>query len=92
MQKNNGTEQCCLQIITKIAFINHFFPTTHSIKEGNYWDTAPCSLAEVDKHFKGAYCLHHQGGESVCFYETTRRNIPDGCHLHTCRRENLNSH
>jgi hypothetical protein len=27
---------------------------------------------------------------SVNFYETTRRNIPEGCHLHTRGRENLN--
>jgi hypothetical protein len=24
------------------------------------WDTALCSLAEIDQHFRGAYCLHHQ--------------------------------
>jgi hypothetical protein len=29
---------------------------------------------------------------SVYFNETTRRYIPDGCHLHTRRRENLKSH
>jgi hypothetical protein len=28
---------------------------------------------------------------SVNFYETTRRSIPDGYHLHTRRRENLKS-
>jgi hypothetical protein len=28
---------------------------------------------------------------SVNFYETTRRNIQEGCHLHTRRRENLKS-
>jgi hypothetical protein len=28
---------------------------------------------------------------SVNFYETTRRNIPEGCRLHTRRRENLKS-
>jgi hypothetical protein len=43
------------------------------------------------------YYLHHQGDHrtsetSVSFYETTRRNIPLGCHLHTRRRENLKSH
>jgi hypothetical protein len=26
-----------------------------------FWDIAPCSLVEVDRHFRGAYCLHHQG-------------------------------
>jgi hypothetical protein len=29
---------------------------------------------------------------SANFYETTRRNIPEGGHLHTRRRENLKSH
>jgi hypothetical protein len=29
---------------------------------------------------------------SVNFYETARRNIPEDCHLHTRRRENLKSH
>jgi hypothetical protein len=28
---------------------------------------------------------------AVTFYETTRRNIPAGYHLHTRRRENLKS-
>jgi hypothetical protein len=26
-----------------------------------FWDTVPCSLVEVDRRFRGAYCLHHQG-------------------------------
>jgi hypothetical protein len=25
------------------------------------WDIAPCSLLEVDRFFRGAYCLNHQG-------------------------------
>jgi hypothetical protein len=24
-----------------------------------FWDVTPCSLIEIDKHFKGAYCLCH---------------------------------
>jgi hypothetical protein len=28
---------------------------------------------------------------SVNFYETTRRNIPEGCHLHTRHHENMKS-
>jgi hypothetical protein len=23
------------------------------------WDVAPSSLLEIDRHFRGAYCLHH---------------------------------
>jgi hypothetical protein len=26
-----------------------------------FWDVAPCSHVEVDRRFRGAYCLHHQG-------------------------------
>jgi hypothetical protein len=26
-----------------------------------FWDVAPCSLVEIDRRFRGAYCLHHQG-------------------------------
>jgi hypothetical protein len=29
---------------------------------------------------------------SVNFYQTTRRNVPEGCHLHTRRCKNLKSH
>jgi hypothetical protein len=28
---------------------------------------------------------------SAKFYETTQRNIQEGCQLHTCRRKNLKS-
>jgi hypothetical protein len=26
-----------------------------------FWDMALCSLVEVDRRFRGAYCLHRQG-------------------------------
>jgi hypothetical protein len=68
-----------------------------------YWDRAPCSLFEVDRQFKGACCLHHQGDErdidggsmhsetSVYFNKPTRRYIPEDYSLHTHRCENLKS-
>jgi hypothetical protein len=67
----------------------------------HFWDTAPCSLVEVD--LRCASCLHHQGGESmvqvvrtsetsVYFNETARCCVPEACHLRTRRRENLKSH
>jgi hypothetical protein len=28
-----------------------------------FWDVAPCSLVGVERRFRGAYCLHHQGDE-----------------------------
>jgi hypothetical protein len=24
-----------------------------------FWNITPCTLVEVDRHFRGAYCLHH---------------------------------
>jgi hypothetical protein len=36
-----------------------------------YWDVAPCSHVEVDRHFRSAYCLNHEG------------YIPEDSKLHT---------
>jgi hypothetical protein len=72
-----------------------------------FWDTEPCSLVEVrtdDSEVligatiraifpRGGRCLAiHTSETSVCFYETARRSIPEYCHLHTRRRENLKYH
>jgi hypothetical protein len=68
-----------------------------------FWFVAPCSLVEVYRRFRGAYCLHHEcsialmmeaastSEMSVNFYQTTRCNKPEESHLHTRRRENLKS-
>jgi hypothetical protein len=29
-----------------------------------FWDIAPYSLVEVDRRFRGVYCLHHQGDDA----------------------------
>jgi hypothetical protein len=34
--------------------------TVASVKMTAFWDIAPCSLVDVDRRFRGAYCLHHQ--------------------------------
>jgi hypothetical protein len=61
-----------------------------------FLDVAPCSNVEVDRRFRGAYCLHYQGGTaialimeavptsetSVNFNVTTRRYIPENFKLH----------
>jgi hypothetical protein len=58
-----------------------------------FWSTAPYSLEEVYRRFRGACCLHHQGDyrsddgaasiseTSVNVYPTTRRNNPEDSHL-----------
>jgi hypothetical protein len=28
-----------------------------------FWDVAPCYLADIDRCFRGTFCLHHQGSE-----------------------------
>jgi hypothetical protein len=55
------------------------------MKMGALQYIAPCSLARVDRRFRGAYCIHHQvrNGDYTALY------IPEGSHLHTRRRENL---
>jgi hypothetical protein len=34
--------------------------TAASMKMSAFWDVAPCRLLEVDRHFRGAYYLHHR--------------------------------
>jgi hypothetical protein len=39
--------------------------TVTSMKIRAFWDTGPCSIVEVDRRFRGVYCLHHSdGGDS----------------------------
>jgi hypothetical protein len=33
-----------------------------------FWDVAPCSHVEVDRHFRGAYCIRHEGHKSITFF------------------------
>jgi hypothetical protein len=33
------------------------------MKMAVFWNAAPCSLAEMYRRFRGAYCLHYQGDE-----------------------------
>jgi hypothetical protein len=32
-----------------------------------FWDVLPCKMI-VDRRFRGAYCPHHQGCSTRCFY------------------------
>jgi hypothetical protein len=47
-----------------------------------FWDVLPCSKIDVDRRFRGACCLHHQGDPRSPEYETgmlttrPRRSIP----------------
>jgi hypothetical protein len=64
--------------------------TVTSMKFRVFWDVAPCSHIEVDRRFRGSFCLRHQGihaitlmmkavrtsETSVNFNVTTQRYIP----------------
>jgi hypothetical protein len=38
------------------------------IKMTVFWYVALCSLVEIDRHFRGAYCLHHKSDEFLRDY------------------------
>jgi hypothetical protein len=40
-----------------------------------FWDVAPCSHVEVDRRFRGAYCLHHQGDSSRLHDATSQKTL-----------------
>jgi hypothetical protein len=49
---HNNPSQVIFQVLTAV-----------SMNMTAFWDTAPCSLVEVDRRFRGAYSLHYQGDE-----------------------------
>jgi hypothetical protein len=46
-----------------------------SMKVDVFWDVAPCSLVDIDWHFRGAYCLHHQGDEEAMRGTTSQKTV-----------------
>jgi hypothetical protein len=43
--------------------------TTGNMNTRAFWDIAPCSLVGVDRRFRSAYRLHHQGEELRFFLQ-----------------------
>jgi hypothetical protein len=67
-----------MSIGKKEARLNAFLASNaNCTKFRVFWDVAPCSHVEVDRRFRGAYCLHHRSKYSE---------------LHARRRENMKSH
>jgi hypothetical protein len=61
--------------------------TAASMKFKVFWDVLPCSQIDVDRRFRGACCLHHQGAErtsetSIDIDLTTWQYIPEDFELH----------
>jgi hypothetical protein len=51
-----------------------------------FWDVAPCTRVEIDRHFGGAYRLYNQGGEPLCTVRVHSRKFP----YLPCRHMNTN--
>jgi hypothetical protein len=45
--------------------------TAASMKFRVLWDVLPCSQIDVDRYFRGACCLHHQGTQATRTSETS---------------------
>jgi hypothetical protein len=94
-------EKTITLLLLKITLYLHssILPSAHTnVNMTAFWDIALCSLVETDRRFGDASIIARMteavrtSETSINFYETTRRNIPEGYHLHTRRRENLKSH
>jgi hypothetical protein len=84
-----------LKTVNNFPLVLNVYETWILMKMLAFCHISPCSLDEVDWHFRRACCLHssdHTSETSVYFNEITRRYIPEGNRLHICRRENLKSH
>jgi hypothetical protein len=73
-----------------IYFVRVQVLTAVSMKMTALWDKSPCSLVEVNRRFRGVFCLNRQAQvmetvrtseTSVYFNETTRCYILESCHL-----------
>jgi hypothetical protein len=54
------TEVSNKTMIIDISLVGFQVLTAASMKFRVFWDVAPCSHAEVDRRFRGAYCLNHR--------------------------------
>jgi hypothetical protein len=73
--------------------------TAKRMKMTVFWVLAPCSLIEIDRRFRGAYCLHRLDVKAlstcetlVSFYQTTGRNITEDSHLQIINSLNNNGY
>jgi hypothetical protein len=60
------------------------------MKNGVFWDVAPCRSCEFNRRFGGMYRLHLQG--RIRRIRFIGRHITEEGILHSHRRENLNSY
>jgi hypothetical protein len=43
--------------------------TATSMRMVAFWDVAPCSVIDTDRHLRGVYCLHRQGDEQLLIFK-----------------------
>jgi hypothetical protein len=44
----------------KIKYFGFEVLAAVAMKSFTFWDIMPCSLMEINRHFGGTYCRHHQ--------------------------------
>jgi hypothetical protein len=49
--------------------------TAASMKFKVFWDILTCSQVDVDRRFRGAYCLYHQGGRTWLHGRTSQKTL-----------------
>jgi hypothetical protein len=54
--RNSSCFHVCL-----VKYMRFHVLTATNMKMTAFWYIAPCSLVEVNRRFRSAYCLHHQG-------------------------------
>jgi hypothetical protein len=95
--------QSTYDMVLKIDFLLLFLALKYRInlKMMAFWDIALCSLVEVYRRFRGAYCLHRRDEGSMHMrdlgllqrdYRALYPRQPSSSHLQTGRRESLESH
>jgi hypothetical protein len=93
-----STDMSLYNVVRNNVILCRLETSQNTLKTRAFWDIAQCSLAEVDRRFRRAYCLHHQGDRSsetsVSFYQTARcNNSKDGIFiLDAVRTWDLSSH
>lgn len=60
-QKKESIRPLCYIMLQK--FVECEVLTSKSMKTTLFWNVASCSLLDIDRHFRGVYCRHHQGDD-----------------------------
>jgi len=80
----------------RIYYVRFQVLTVVSMKFRVFWDVAPCIHVEVDRRFRGVYCLHHQSDESPWWWRQytplKRRSMSTWLHSTTSQKTKCHTH